>query len=300
MEIADHDPSIVDRRNGLLEFRRNVDRPRCIALESARIRSERRQRVALGHHLADQLAVDELEDEEMVVAEDEVIVQRRYCIEARKPLHHVALTLEACHGIGALGGKSRVRPCLFQNNPLAGSGVGSQIQTTTVREVDRLVDLVGDLVELRVLARGEMRLQACGQRNPRWNPERRFSAIGDVVPVRIADRCLELPARTHAPLIEEAAVARIQRTVPPTEVTQDVRPGLPVKQGSELGCDRFELLVVTWKDRDQLAARSAIRVFRIAEQKKLTTPHELERDVSRDAVVPHDRYDLFCIVERSR
>ena len=124
-------------------------------------------------------AVDIALNQEMMIPGREVAVDGGHGVQAGQFPQDVVLTPEPGHGVASIGGETCVGPRLLEHDPVPGSRVRPRVDPAAVREVQRLVDLIGQVLEGDRVARREMGDQEGRQRDPFRKRENRAAHVGD-------------------------------------------------------------------------------------------------------------------------
>jgi hypothetical protein len=122
------------------------------------------------------------------------------------------------------------------------------------------------------------------------------STIGNQRAVGSFDGRLGLASGSLCPSQDERAVSHIKGPLLPPKVPENRWASIVPQAGSQIAQYSFELIVVAWIDREELAARGAIRRFRIPQEKSAQAPDEFEGDTLLEAEIgnrPGDALGLF-------
>lgn len=162
VQIAeDHAPPVqgLDRPPDLGQ---HVEHPRGVLGDALLVAGRPGQGVPLDEEPLQRIAVDELLDQEMVVAEREVVDQGRHRVQPGQALQHVPLVRQPCHGVAVGGVEPGMRARLLQHDPLAGAQAPPEIHASAVGELDDALDRVRQVVGGHRVAGGQMGLQKSG------------------------------------------------------------------------------------------------------------------------------------------
>lgn len=167
VQVVDGDATLVYPLDRVLDGRAHLKRP-------PRVLGDVLLGGALGHQrvLADQLAaqwhaVDEVHDHEMVSADGEVVTKCGHRVDAGQRGEDRALALLAGDRVDAVGGEPGVRAGLLQYHLGAGAGVPCPVDATAVGEMQRLLDLVRQVLDRRRGAGLKVGFQEARQAHPR-------------------------------------------------------------------------------------------------------------------------------------
>ena len=215
----------------------------------------------------------------MVLAGLEVVAHAGHDVQAGQALQRVALALQPGHGVGAVGHKPGVGPCLLQHHALARAGIGGLVDPAAVGEVQGLVHPVGQVGDRGRVAGFEVRGEEVRQAHPGRDREDRRAPVGDQLARGVREGRDEVAAGVLAVPLSEAAVPDVERPTAVPQVAQDVRPVLAADEAVEFGEYPLARGIVPRIDRRELPARAARRVLGIPDMQGERAAQELERDI---------------------
>lgn len=123
VQVVEGDATCVHRLDRLLDQPVNAQRPGRVVGDGGGIRGGGEQRMAFGEEGVERPALQEVHDEEAVVAEREPVAHLGHDTESGHPLQGVLLPGEPGHGVRPVGGEPRVRPALLEDDPASVAGV---------------------------------------------------------------------------------------------------------------------------------------------------------------------------------
>jgi len=258
------------------------------------------QRVALDDPGAQRRGVDEVEDQELVLAENDVIARGGYDVQAGEAHQHVAFAPQPGDRVAAVEVQARVRPRLLEHDPVTAAQLRRGVEPAGVGEVDGPLDAVGQLLDRDAVAGLQVRAKEPGQLHPRRHPEGRLPAVRHQRSGVVLDRQHGRAGLRRAVALGETPVPDRQRPPAPAQIAEDVWPAAPGKALVELGEHRLQDVLVERVDRDELATGGTVGVLRVGQQERVPVAQELERHPLREAVVPHRGQDVLGVVEAGR
>jgi hypothetical protein len=300
MEVADDDAALVDGRDGPLQPADHVEHPLGVGGQAVGLDLVGREGVAQDDLARQRLAVDEVEHQEVVAGHHHVVPHGRDGVESGQAAKGVPLPQEAGHCVGSVGVQPRMGPGLLEDHLLPRALVHAGVEAAPVGEVDGPLDAVGQVLHRLVGPGCQMGLQAGRDLGPRRWAEGGSAMVRNKLAIGANDGQFQGAGGAEAVALGHAAVPYVQRPVAPSQITQDVGPGLARHSVAQLVQDGGELGLVRGVDRDELAAGTAVGVLGIPQQQALEAADELERNAARDAVVGDLGQDLLGVVEAGR
>lgn len=243
-------------------------------------------RVPFGEERVERPSLDELLDQEMVLAEREPVEDGGHSLDSVELFQNVVLAPETGHRVRAVGGEARMGAPFFQDHLRAAPGVGRRVDPAPVGEMEGFVDPVGQIGRRRGAACPQMRFQAGGKAHPFGDGEDGIAPVRNQFPGAVAQRGDEPALLVQAPALRESAVPDVQRPLADAQVAEDVRAGKAVQQGAEPGEHLGQFVLVRGVDRDELPARPARRVLGVAPPERSRAAQVLELDSPGRAVLP--------------
>ncbi|CAM5236836.1 hypothetical protein STENM327S_00474 [Streptomyces tendae] len=287
MQVVEDHTARVDLRESVFHPCVDVEGPGGVLGQSPLPRVGLDERVAAGEEGVERLAVDVLQDEEVMLPDRAVVQHLGRAVEARQPFQRPAFAVQPGHGVGPVGRQTGVRTGLLEDDPVTGAGVTGEVDATAVGEVQRRLDGVGQAAHRHRGAGVEVRTEEGGRLDPLRDAEDRAAQVGHQHTVGTGHGRPQLPVRVVAVAPGEAAEADVHGAVADAQVTQDVRAGLAGQQVGQLPRESFALRLVGRVHGDELAAAGPVRVLGVALVQQIAAGHELEGRTAGDAVPPH-------------
>ena len=138
--------ALVDRRHDGFDLLVDLAGPPGVRRPVAVRRVGVDQRVPVDQHLVQRSALDELQREELVLAERELVVHPRHLRQVGELPQGLRLAGQPGDGVGAVGVQAGVRSGLLQHHRGVGTQVPAHVQPAAVGEVDHPLDPVRHLV----------------------------------------------------------------------------------------------------------------------------------------------------------
>ncbi len=220
-----------------------------------------------------------------------------YEVQSGQPAQHVALAVQPLDGVGAAVVEPGHRTGLAQHHHLAGAAVARLVHAAAVGEVQRPLDVVGE-----VLGRGagpglDLLTQEVGDGDPLGDREDRSAQVRDEVAGRVAQRGDRAALLVQTVQLAVGAVADEEQAVTPAQVAEDVRAAPVGQQRFQAGEHPVQLGLVPRVEGQQLPAGTPRRVFRIRLQDGFPTAQEFDTQVLFMTELEDDVDDLRRLVE---
>src|SRR5947209_8739150 len=126
------DPATMDCCDDVFDLAVDAQRPFGVGGEFGRPGGRVVHRIPLREYLVQRYAFDELQGEEMMLAQGEVVMDGRYPSDAGQAFKCLPLALQPLDRVGTVGGKAGIWPGFLEHHPGAGSLVGCLVEPPAV------------------------------------------------------------------------------------------------------------------------------------------------------------------------
>ncbi len=285
VQVVDDNAALVNRLDRPIEAGADAQGPGGVVSDLGRVGHRRDQRIPASVEGVQRHTVNMVLNEEMMAPGLEVAVDARHDTQAGQLPQDVILTPEPGHGVRAIGGETGVGPGLFEHDRFPGSRVRACVDSAAIREMQSLVDLVGQILDRDRVPGREMRAEEGGQCDPCRNCEDWRAQVWHQLAGVVFDGRDDLAASISAIPLREAAVAHIERAIAVSQVAQDVGPVFAADEAVQLSEYALAGRVVHRVDGGELAAGAARGILGIPGVQGQRAAEKLEREPSRHAVV---------------
>lgn len=244
------------------------------------------KRMTSADHRQQLLPVHQFLHQEVVLPVAHLAEQDGHDLQTGQPSHDVGLVRQPGHRVHAVGVHPGVRPCLAQDDRVAGVLLHGPVHPAAVGEVQGLLHPVRESALRRPACALPGVLDETGHLHPRRHPESGAAHVGDQCAVRVHDGRYVLAVGGEAVPHAEAPVAQVQRPLAPPQIAQDVRTFDIRQQRPEVLQDLLDT-VGGRIEGDELAAGGAGELLSVDQLQHLSAAQELEADTALHAVRPH-------------